>query len=89
MDRIDILHEISEKHGKDIFWSREGKLRKALEDSPLTDQDTASVISVCSPERKLTKIILSEPDYGKTREQQELLAKRTGRDISILSDIHT
>ena len=39
MDRIDILHEISERHGKDIFWSREGKLRKALEGSELTSQD--------------------------------------------------
>ena len=63
MDRIDILHALSDKHGKDIFWAREGKLRKALEGSQLSAQDIDSIVTACSYERKLTKQILSEPDY--------------------------
>ena len=88
MDRIDILHKISEKHGKDIFWSREGKLRKALEGSELTSQDVEKIVSVCSYDRKLTKIILSEPDSSKTQPQQDALRAKL-KDISPLTDIHT
>ena len=88
MDRIDILHEFSEKHGKDIFWAREGKLRKALENSQLSAQDIDSIVAACSYERKLTKQILSEPDYSKTKAQQDILVSRL-KDISPLTDIHT
>ena len=88
MDRIDILHGFCEKHGKDIFWAREGKLRKTLEDSALSAQDRDAIVSVCSFDRKLTKQILSEPDYPKTRAQQDFLIAKL-KDISPLTDIHT
>ena len=88
MDRIDILHALSDKHGKDIFWAREGKLRKALEGSQLSAQDIDSIVTACSYERKLTKQILSEPDYSKSKAQQDILISKL-KDISPLTDIHT
>ena len=88
MDRIDILHDISEKNGMDIFWAREGKLRKAFEGSALSKQDIDSVVTVCSYDRKLTKTVLSEPDISKTKAQQDILISRL-KDISPLTDIHT
>lgn len=89
MDRIDILHQIAEEHGSDIFWSREGKLRKVLETSALTENDRDSVIDVCSFERKLTKIILQEPDFSKTAEEQGKLEGKYGKPITALKDVHT
>ncbi len=89
MDRIDILHKIAEEHGSDVFWSREGKLRKALESSELIPKDVQAVIEVCSFNRKLTKIILREPDISKTQDDQNRLEERFGKPITALKDVHT
>ncbi len=89
MDRIDILHKISEEHGSDVFHAREGKLRKALEASELTPKDAAAVLEVCTFDRKLTKIILRNPDISATEEEQARLEARFGRPITALRDVHT
>ncbi len=89
MDRIDILHQIAEEHGSDIFWSREGKLKKVLEASALTEKDRNAVLDVCSFERKLTKTILREPDLSKTADEQKKLEEKYGKPITALKDVHT
>lgn len=90
MDRIDIIHDISVKFGKDIFYSREGKLRKALNSSALEFQDIEDIVEVCMLDRKYTKTILTEPDLKVTREfQKALVVKYEGKSIQVLKDIHT
>ena len=89
MDRIDILHRIAEEHGNDIFWSREGKLKKVLDASALTEKDRIAIIDICSFERKLTKVILLEPDFSKTSEAQGRLESKYGKPITALKDVHT
>lgn len=90
MDRIDILHEVAEKEGAEIFWSREGKLRKALHGTALTFADMEDIIEICTTDRKITKRILSEPDLAATRDLQKALVDILGnRSIAPLRDIHT
>ena len=89
MDRIDILHEVSEKNGKDIFTSREGKLRKALEASSLDPKDVSVIVDVLTGEKKLVKRILSEPELEHTSEEQNVLRGRIGDRADILRDVHT
>jgi len=90
MDRIDILHGIIEKEDPDIFWAREGKLRKILEDTALSPEDKEQIIRACSEERKLTKRFLSEPSLDKTADvQKELGQKVGGKGMNYLKDVHT
>ena len=90
MDRIDILHGIIEKEDPDIFWAREGKLRKILEDTALSPEDREQIIRACSEERKLTKRFLSEPSLDKTADvQKELGQKVGGKGMNYLKDVHT
>lgn len=90
MDRIDILHEIVSKSGIDVFYGRESKIRKALENSPLTFGDIENITEICTSDKKLVKKILTEPDISKTRdEQKELVVRIDGKSIAALKDIHT
>jgi len=90
MDRIDILHGIVEKEDSDIFWAREGKLTKILQDSPLSPEDKEQIIRACTEERKLTKRFLSEPSLDKTADvQKELEQKIGGKGMNYLRDVHT
>ena len=90
MDRIDILHGIIEKEDPDIFWAREGKLRKVLEDTALSPEDREQILRACTEERKLTKRFLSEPSLDKTADvQKELGQKVGGKGMNYLKDVHT
>lgn len=90
MDRIDILREVVEKEGADVFYAREGKLRKALHETALTFADMEDLIEVCSTDRKLTKKILSDPDLANSRDlQKELVNVLGNRSIASLKDVHT
>ena len=90
MDRIDILREVVEKEGAEIFYAREPKLRKALHETALTFADMEDLIEICSTDRKLTKKILSDPDLANTRDlQKELVNVLGNRSIASLKDVHT
>ncbi len=90
MDRIDILREVVDKNGAEIFYAREPKLRKALNETALTFADLEDLVEVCSTDRKLTKKILSDPDLGNTRDLQKELVNILGnRSIAPLKDVHT
>lgn len=90
MDRIDILHGIIEKEDSDIFWAREGKLRKILEDTALSPEDKERIVAACSEERKLTKRFLSEPSLDKTADIQKELSGKVGeKGMNYLRDVHT
>ena len=90
MDRIDILHGIIEKEDPDIFWAREGKLRKVLEDTALSPEDREQILRACTEERKLTKRFLSEPSLDKTADVQKKLGQKVGgKGMNYLKDVHT
>ncbi|AMH94328.1 Ig-like domain-containing surface protein [methanogenic archaeon ISO4-H5] len=90
MDRIDILHGIIETEDPDVFWAREGKLRKILESCSLSSDDKENIIRSCTEDRKLTKRFLSEPSLDKTADIQKELEQRIGaKGINYLRDIHT
>ena len=90
MDRIDILHGIIETEDPNVFWAREGKLRKILEDCSLSSDDKENIIRSCTEDRKLTKRFLSEPSLDKTADIQKELEQRIGaKGMNYLRDIHT